>query len=185
MKRRIVEFEMMATSWQRRRSEWNHDWLKNQYLPALAKWCRILDEEVIDANFEHRFIRDVLPAWEERCSPAMSLLNSFENDMSPRANMASCWFGHFGSESLNWMGDVVHALWKSRHPVSSWTEEAISCLKQADEVYTSLQAEIATEHQHDCAAALRPFRARFEAFREACVALGRAIEEFPSRVLVV
>ena len=70
--------------WQKRRSEFNHDWLKNRFIPALAKWLNLLDDRIEDLSFEHTFVETVLPQWEDHREEALALPRDFEQEMSPR-----------------------------------------------------------------------------------------------------
>jgi hypothetical protein len=172
----------MSKSWQRKRSEFNHDWLKNRYLTALAKWINILDGRVEDQEFEKQFTTAVLGQWREYSPQAIWLARSFESEMSPKALLERPPFINFLPESAMWLGDLVHGLWKSRYPVGAWVNEAATAVGAADDAYRNLLSqigygEVPTIEQ------LRALRSTFARFQGCCQAVAKAMEAFPSKVL--
>jgi hypothetical protein len=174
----------MISAWQRRRAAFNHDWLKNQYMPALAKCVNLLDDRIEDPQFEQTFVLDVLPQWETRHKEAKQLPHDFEQDMSPR------WFVErmdFGSTDCDetWLADLMHHLWLARYPVGKWIKQAEVQVQKTDRTYRELQESLAECDDIRSAEALRPFREEFAAFRNQCQELATAIEQFPSEIKVV
>jgi hypothetical protein len=97
----------VSTSWQRRRSELNHDWLKNRYLPALAKWINILDDYVEDYGFEKDFLELTLPQWEEHRLLVIALIESFEIEMSPGIQLSHPPLSHLPESTKMWLHSLI------------------------------------------------------------------------------
>jgi hypothetical protein len=171
-----------AVAWQKRRSAFNHDWLKNHYLPALAKALNLLADFLEDPVFERAFPETVLPQWQQHRSEAAALLADFEVQMSPRRLLEAGPFA-FAAPAYAWLADLVHALWLGRQPVRRWLAAAASALAEADGAYAHLHRALA-DAGVDRAAALRRCRASLAAFRDACQRLAHAIEVFPCEVPV-
>src|ERR687885_736280 len=69
----------MTLSWQKRRTSFNHDWLKNQYMPALAKCINIVDGKIEDRAFELNFYNLVLRQWKRHEVELSTLLDDFKS----------------------------------------------------------------------------------------------------------
>src|SRR5207248_1082717 len=97
------------TWWQRRRSAFNHDWLKNQYLTALASWINLLDSRggYRDAAFESVFVPEILPQWELSREEALSLARTFDWEMSARQLFQYPPLLRSDSDTKQWLGDLA------------------------------------------------------------------------------
>jgi hypothetical protein len=107
-----LDREEIAREWQRQRSRFNHDWLKNQYTQALGKWINILHREVDDPMTERNFIARVLPEWTAHRPELIDLLNRFECAMSPRRLFELPPLLFCDQRTHEWLPDVMHTLWK-------------------------------------------------------------------------
>ena len=136
--------------WQKRRTAFNHDWLKNRFLPALAKWINLLDDRLEDLAFQQSFVATVLPQWEGHRAEASALPRNFAVQMSPRSLL--------GARRDTWLGLLVHFLWLNRYPVFRWVQAATARANEAEEAYQRLRARLATCADTTSAAALWPLR---------------------------
>jgi hypothetical protein len=175
----------MRSSWQRRRTEFNHDWLKNQFIPALAKCLNLLDNRIEDRAFEQSFVLLALPEWDLHRGEAPTLAQDFEREMSPRRLFDQLPLSRCDEDTRQWLGNLVHALWITRYPVRQWVSEAFEAAKRADASYDALQAALAGCADIRSVEALRSFRKHFSDFRERCQELGHAISKFPNEVKMV
>jgi uncharacterized protein with PIN domain len=175
---------MMTVTWQQRRSAFNHDWLKNRFLPALAKWLNLLDDLIEDTTTEASFVASVLPQWEGHRDEALALARDFEVEMSP-ARLFDCikWLRRRGNEV--WLRQLVHRLWLARYPVQDWVADASARAARADAAYERLQVGIRQCAEASSAAGLRHLRPQFVEFRDCCQSLAQAVGSFPSEVRVV
>lgn len=172
-------------SWQKRRGEFNHDWLKNTYAIALGKWLNILEGRVEDPELEAAFVSAVLPTWEARYPEALRLVEDFEHEASPRVLFNVPPLRRCSEETKRWLPDLVHALWLERHRVKELREDANAAAAAAQASYARLtQALAACEDRHR-GHALAQYRSLFAEFRDRCQELGEAMEQFPGRILVV
>ena len=180
----MSQYKVMMTSWQKRRSEFNHDWLKNRYLPAIAKWVNILDDRVEDQDFQREFPTTILNQWLEYGPQAYGLADRFESEMSPRVLLGQHPLSRLPSERREWLGTLVHELWLSRYPVHRWVADTVAVVDAANEAYQLLRDSIASR-ESTTVEELRPLRHSFTRFQGLCQALARTIEEFPSKMLIV
>ena len=172
---------MMPHSWQRRRSRFNHDWLKNRYLPAIAKWIHIQEGLVEDPFFEGEFLQLTLPQWEERSKNALDLVDRFAQEMSPR-NLIAMVFRRSPAESTQWLGTLVDALWLNRNLVGQWQADARNAVLAATAQYFELKESL--EAQPSGPDRKEEVLNRSVAFGNGCQLVARRIEVFPSRLLV-
>ena len=74
----------MQSIWQLKRSEFNHDWLKNQFLNRLNAFLERLRSGNPDAEKLSRFVREDLPEWSAHEPEARWLIDSLEHELSPK-----------------------------------------------------------------------------------------------------
>ncbi len=166
--------------WQDRRNRFNHDWLKNSFIPALKKFLNLLDDKIEDPQFENAFINSVLPNWESHRSEAFSLAEEFEHSMSPRVLFELPPLSGCDQETRMWLGERIHTAWLSHHSVPTLVDEAFRRARSADEAYNNLHARLESCSNTASAKALQPLRPLFAEFLQACHDLGKAIEKFPT-----
>ncbi len=177
---------MNADEWQRRRSQFNHDWLKNVYLPALAKWQRILDGDVEDEAFVPMFASELLPKWSEHVADVTALLSSYEACMSPRTLLSLAPLNHCPPADVGWLGGLVHALWLSRCRVEERVAIVHRSLTLVCEAFAGLLLESPEADRPTgrfLGASANP--GAFQKFRAACTDLSEKIHTLESRVRVV
>jgi hypothetical protein len=172
----------MTASWQKQRSRFNHDWLKNRYLPAVAKWINILDELVEDPAFEDEFLRSILPQWEQQSRHALDLVDAFTREMSPERLMGQTIFSNFSEESRRWLGPLLHELWLSRYPVAEWQFNARDAILKSISQYSEIK--MTPKPQQYTRLEKEETRNQFVAFQNCCHAVARSIEVFPSKLLI-
>jgi hypothetical protein len=174
----------MTRLWHKRRSEFNHDWLKNRYMPALAKFLNLLDDKVEDEDFERAFVSSIFPEWEAHQEEVMCILRDFESEMSPKTLFCQPPLSKCDEQTKQWLGDLVHSLWLAKYPIKQWIEKAIMAANRVDMTYhhTVKTLESCTDTQS--AQTLRRFYSMFDGYRRDCQELAIAIEKFPSEVKI-
>lgn len=171
--------------WQRRRAEFNHDWLKNVYLIRIDEFLNLLDDKIEDQELERRFVRDILKSWETHAKEAVELVIDFESEMSPRKLLDRPPLSNCSESQRAWLGDLVHQLWLARYPVREWISTASMRARDVDTGYGELMKELESCEDTQSVHALRRFRPAFARFRDQCQDLAKAIEQFHREVKVV
>ena len=161
---------MTASEWQRRRSEFNHDWLGNQFLPALAKCHRVLLGEVEDIEFTIRFEQNVLPQWSAHVPDLVVLLDNYEISMSPRTLVEQSRIGGHG-EVYAWVVKDVHSLWMVRYCVDKRLAEVRVRLGAADTSFAGLCEASLTNSTTPTSNLIKSL----QGFRCSCMALSDSI----------
>lgn len=174
----------MTPAWQKRRSRFNHDWLKNQFLPALARWLNLLDGLIEDSDFEQSFIPSFLSQWESQRVEAQSLANRFEQEMSPACLLDQSPLARLGEQNKAWLKWLVHNLWLQRYAVVAQVNETLATIRDADAIYVAIQQRLCSSAEPPTAADERGHLIQWREFRESCQNLAKAIEAFPNQVKV-
>jgi hypothetical protein len=175
----------LITSWQKRRNAFNHDWLKNQFMPALAKFINLLGDRIEDHDFEVSFITQILPSWDSNWREALLLAQDFERGMSPRQMFDYLPLARCAEENKRWLHSLAHSLWLVRYPVREWVADTTIAAEEANSAYNRLQVALKKCDNIRSAEAIRPFREQFSDFRSRCQELATALSKFPNDVKVV
>lgn len=175
----------MIESWEKRRSSLNHDWLKNQYILALAKFLNLLDDRIEDAEFEQSFISRVLPEWETHKTEARQIAHDFRERMSPKLLFTEAPLYRCDEQTVEWLSQLIHLLWLARYPVEQWVSNVCAQIEAGDAAYGQIQNALKGCRNTQSAEELRKFREHFLEFRHRCQDLANAMSAFPREVKVV
>jgi len=171
-------------SWLKRRTQFNHNWLVNQFIPALARFLNLLDGRTTDPEFERSFVGRVLPAWELHRKEALALAQSFEREMSPQARFDRPPLARCNDATKEWLGRLVHELWLVRYPVSQWTFDASDAIRRVDNAYDNLTYALESCANIRSTETLRPLRGLFSDFHQSCQRLADIFSNCPTEVNV-
>lgn len=169
--------------WQQRRIEFNHNWLKNRYLPGLHRFLNFLRDEIEDPEFGTDFLTTHFRAWEQSRDQVAELCNSFEYEMSPRRLLDIAPLVYVDPETRSWLGDILHHAWLTRYSVHDWVRDGTSCTAAVDACYRTILPLL--PESGSSVAKLRSLTPRFEQLGHLCEQLARAIERFPRQILIV
>lgn len=158
-------------AWRRREARFNHDWLKNGYLPALAKWVNVLSGSVEDRVFERSFALGALRAWEVQRTVAAGLLADYECLFSPRALFDRGPLRSCGAADRAWLEPIARHFWDASRAGQAWKAGGRALLV-ADTEYRDVvsRTERAKSSPEELPTAVR-------AFWSSCVDLNRAFAE--------
>jgi len=171
------------TSWELRRSRFNHDWLGNHFLNTFDAFLQRLEGGGEDVASLERFIRHDFAQWPGKEAEVGELLNAFMQEMSPRALLAKEPLVRLDPGTRTWLGSVVDELWRARHSVTVALSSARGKLEAASQQYRAISKEL-DEDPID-AETLRRLLSHFRKFECCCRLLKDAMSEFPREVLVV
>lgn len=132
----------MQCTWQLKRSEFNHDWLKNQFLNRLNAFLERLRGSKPDAEKLSRFVREHLPEWNAHEPEARWLIDCMESELSPKRFFDQPPLNRCDAETKGWLPVVVHDLWLCRYPVRELQEKAGGLLTAVNAQYAKLDAAL-------------------------------------------
>jgi hypothetical protein len=170
--------------WQAGRNRFSHDWLKNKFSLTLERAVKIAQERIEDDEFAARFIEKALPEFEFEMEQARELIDSFETSMSPRVLLDREPLNRLEDRHRDWLGVVVHALWKSRIGADELIRAATERFQDAMVAYHQLQDCIGEKCTKLDGSPLACCRTELLSFRDTVSELGAAISRFPNRIRV-
>jgi len=174
---------MGTPNWQRMRSRFNHDWLKNRYLQALGRWLNIADELIEHEGTGGEFRDGVLREWEVHRRDLCTLIATFEKEMSPVRLFDESPLSQCDDQTKAWLPGVISTLWSQRYSIQERIQRIERAATSADAAYGQLQSLLSGSSTP--VVALRANRAELAAFTCACEAVAAALSSLPSEVQVV
>jgi hypothetical protein len=171
----------MQSIWQLKRSEFNHDWLKNQFLNRLNAFLERLRGENPDAEKLSRFVREHLSEWNAHEPEARWLIDSLENELSPKRFFDQPPLSNCDSETKSWLPTVVHEIWLSRYPVRELREKATGSLAKVNEQYAKLSSAVEKSPSLN-AGSLVGLRHEFSELSHLCVELHDTFSAFDVKI---
>ena len=174
----------LRPEWIRRRFEFNHDWLK-LYLNDFKAFIMIIDDRVEDPFMEGHFIVDILPQWQEKSSEALSIINSFESDMSPKRIFESPPLTRYHNETIGWLKDLLHSIWIFQSKVKKLRHDALESILEANNAYTNLTKIRQNYLETNNTALFRSHRQAFVEFNNACYKTFITFQKLPSRIEIL
>ena len=155
-----------AARWQRARSRFNHDWLRNRFLVTVGSFLSSVSGEGYQVEDSLPRPLEVMLQWPDRRAMLEELLQGFEKSMSPAAWFDLTPLNRLDSETRQWLAPVAHLLWwKGRR-----NEELLGAIckarQRADEQHARLLAELdQSSGEPDIAALERVAREMYAEFQ--------------------
>lgn len=172
----------MVLDWQLRRSEFNHDWLKNRYLNNLDGFIANLEMKKPDETRLIIFLEEDWNQWENHEEKARRLIGSVETEMSPAVLFDTGILKRMDPESQEWMKPLTHHIWLNRYDIKN---KIYNCEKwllkvaaQYDKINMMLKDKGCNMEQ------LKNLLPDFKFFRDTCQAFSQSISKLPSKVLI-
>lgn len=176
---------MVVPAWQYRRSRFNHDWLKNQYIPALGKLQNLLVGRIDDVDNEAIFVDRIMTEWLTHRDEALALPSDFEAGMTPRGLFQHKPLSSCDEETVQWLGELIHGLWLARYPVHRWITEASAQAHAADHAFDLFHEALLTGDNFRTRKPVQSLPLLCANFYGACCKLAKAIEKFPSNFIAI
>ena len=160
-----------VTRWQRARTAFNHDWLKNRYLPRLAAYLNIITGRASNPRWIREFDQMVLAEWRTHAAEGRRVVEAFESTMSPAAALVRA--RRFTADERAWLPAVADSLWRARLDIDVTCNAARAQFDAAERAFAKLDGRFGSmpqtsslEELEDC---LKTFQAECETLA-ACVA---------------
>ena len=172
----------ISLAWQKQRSDFNHDWLQNNFIVMLSDWSKNIQKCKWRLCTHKSFEQEVAAEWEASDAQLIALLDTYEKCMSPRVvfedgayirNMAPRW--------RLFIGDVIHSLWMARHDVSAQIERVRYSYAAANQVYEALKG---TYPSALAAQDTDNLTRLFNEFKDCCLELRKELSPLQSSIRV-
>jgi len=175
---------MTIRNWQIRRSNFNHEWLKNKYLNRIDGFLERLKTVDPDPVRLIRFKQEDFREWARYREEAADILVSFKSEMSPRVLFDEYPLKCAPHKIKQWLSQLCHELWLARYPVDEWISAGETAMQRLDKEFDDLLASMENDGWIDEAAYLRSMVPAFLSFKLACQEFSDSISLLPSEVLV-
>lgn len=164
-----------ALAWHRRRTRFNHDWLKNEFLPALTTFRNISKGVARGPSLGESFRREELAGWPAHMAEARELACKFTAQMSPRTMFSVFPLSSAEESTRQWLAPLVHELWLRRAGAQAIADRALESIEAADASWRRLQTALGPEESSSGSGVLEAA----EDLLARCQALARSFEKFP------
>jgi hypothetical protein len=168
--------------WQKRRSEFNHDWLKNRYLNNLDGFIANLEMKKPDESRLQIFLAEDWIQWQTHREDARQLIASCEKEMSPAVFFETGILKRMNPESQEWIKPLTHYLWLNRYDIKNKISNCEAGLFKVNSQYDKIN-RLLDESGHNMEQ-LKNLLSEFKAFRDICQAFSESISKLPSEILV-
>jgi hypothetical protein len=128
---------MMSTDWQRKRSDFNHGWLKNRLLVALLKFMRVASGQVEDRDAEDALAR-LIAEWRGMRGTVCSLLDFIEQRTTKPMQPCLQDVRIFGDDAAEYLLEVERQTWLCRSGATHTTIKARSEVETLDRTMDAL-----------------------------------------------
>lgn len=173
----------ISLAWQKQRSDFNHDWLQNNFIVKLSDWSKNIQKCKWNLCTQKLFDQEVVAEWETCNQQLIALLYSYEKCMSPRVllednvyinNMPPYWRG--------FLGNLMHSLWITRYDILAQTKKVRYTYAAANQVYNKLKViypnALALQDAED-------LTRLFNKFKDCCLALRKVLSPLESSIRIV
>src|SRR5689334_10589380 len=126
--------------WQGQRSEFNHQWLKNRFLSALDTAANVISGRIRLPGFLEELIGRTLREWEVRRVELAALIDTCEDEMSPRVLFDSPPLCGGDPASRAALRAACHGLWLARSGVREHLRGVRRATAAVDDAYRALVA---------------------------------------------
>jgi hypothetical protein len=172
----------MIVDWQRRRSEFNHDWLKNRYLNNLDGFIANLEMKKPGESRLEVFLAEDWIQWKTHRDEARKLIASVETEMSPTVLFETDLLKYMNPEARDWVKPLTHYLWLNRCDIKNKISNCEKGLFKANSQYDKINRLLDESGRN--MERLKNLLPEFKAFRDICQAFSESISKLPSEILV-
>ena len=116
---------MSASSWPARRAEFNHDWLKNGFIPLVGRALNVGQGAIEMQDGGSGLLGQVIREWKARGHEARNLALEFRLSMSPASLFLMPPLANLDIQTERWLPPLVNHLWFLRYPVEQWIGAAL------------------------------------------------------------
>lgn len=168
-------------SWERRRSNFCHDYLKGHFIGALHGFISRLGAERPDAKRLREFLTEDLASWPEHQVTAELLIASFQEENSPRALFCHSPLQHCDEQTKQWLPQLAHATWLSQYPVKETLDWANRALHKAANSHERIMSRIDSPANAPICL-LKTLMPQFRRLRDACKDLSKALAALHTKI---
>ncbi|MFC1606842.1 hypothetical protein ACFL47_02635 [Candidatus Latescibacterota bacterium] len=173
---------VISQAWQKRRSDFNHDWLQNNFIVTLSDWNRNIQKGKWHLISNQLFEQEIVDPWNTSDDQIPALLLDYTEYMSPRTFLVDS--DHIKNMTPGWqhiIGDMMHSLWLVRYDVLARIKEVSDANTASNQAFDTLKSAFANAlEKQDTELLLR----LFDEFKGHCLALRQALSPLESSIRI-
>ncbi|OQX18221.1 MAG: hypothetical protein BWK76_08215 [Desulfobulbaceae bacterium A2] len=173
---------MTATpQWQIERGQLNHNWLQNGVVVALNHAAGICSGTVRPRDTVRSLSEDI-NRWQERSAELSSLLDRFEDEMSPKIYFDFPPLSRCPANTRSWLEPLTHELWLQRG-MREKIDAAKSAYQKADRAFYRIYTVLDKLPTSPTMVDLKPICSQLHSVINRCQALADLVSALPHRIL--
>ena len=176
---------MIYGLWKKKRSQFNHDWLKNIYIPNVATYINILDNKIEDDDFVENFLTNIFKGFELHIHDAVSLIDEFIDEMSPRVLFNEQPLIRLDEDVREIFSDIIHKLWCDKYFVYKRIYQIRKLINNTIIAYKRILDIGFSNNINLNVKSFSIYKPLFLEFLFTCRELSKAIEKIPSDIKMV
>jgi len=170
----------IVPGWQQRRSQFNHDWLKNEFLNNLDGFIVMLQYEKPCDEHLATFIENDFLSWQQHFEEGKTVIDSFETEMTPATLLNKRPLSSADPSTREWMGWLVHNLWLCRYEVKENISDLSDLYEKAGNLYKTIKTRL--DETGKSPEELKKLLPEFRDFRQICFEFSKKLSTLPSEV---
>ena len=174
-----------SSKWQKRRSNYNHNWLKNSYTTGeIRRWVAFLSGNAEGGDFtKSRFTSYIEAEWVQNGSEILGLLEEYQDAMSPSSLFDEGALSHVDDTTEKWLRPMCVAIWKAKHGADDAVENVHTAYHSANTTLQELSTLVSV-HESAALTSGSVFLVKLNTFLRQCQELAEAVHRLESSVKV-
>ena len=169
--------DKMEKEFVHRRSEFNHDWLKNKYINSLLAFISTLESQNPDSVLVDHFCTSRFFEWERKRQEAKEIIRLAEEQCSPLSLFLRPPLKAVNAQTMTWLPELAHNLWQGRTRLNEAYENA-------DRAFVRNKRLLSSDAKRDVAE-LRRNLDLFKEFESYCSAFSTSLSKHTRNIGVV
>ena len=173
-------YKKTVPQWQCQRSQFNHDWLKNEFLNNLDGFLAMLKYEKPSRDHLAAFLEYDFISWPQHMAEGKRLIDSFAKEMTPMTLLKEKPLKDLNPKTRVWLGELIHALWLCRYNITEMLSNLSKEFEKAVHSYNAIKNRL--EKTGMSLDELKKLLPEFRTFRETCVDFSKRLSTLPAEV---
>jgi hypothetical protein len=137
----------MSQEWIQLQSRLTHDVLKNRLMPGSGRVLNIL-RGLVESDAAEAFRTGVEQTWREHQASFINLVQTCEQQISPRRYFESPPLVYVSDEARSWLPPLIHEIWVERFGIHQWVISGLGMIEKVETCIESISRELQTGTAH-------------------------------------
>jgi len=174
-----------SSEWQKRRSDYNHNWLKNSYTTGeLRRWVAFLSGHAEGGDFtKSRFMSHIVAEWTQKGSEILHLIEKYQDAMSPSTLFDEGALSHVDDATAKWLRPICVSIWRIKYGADKAISDIQTAYNSADTTLQELSTLVSAQESTAFVSG-SVILEKLNTFVRQCRDLGEAVRRLESSVKV-